>query len=50
MEAVGHRRFALETGGVIPVVVRAEKVEGKRVKPPKEPSEGPPICDGPPEV
>ncbi|KAF2832352.1 phosphoglycerate mutase-like protein [Ophiobolus disseminans] len=50
LEVVGHRRFALETGGVIPVVVKAVKVHGERVKPPREPSEGPPVCDEPPEV
>ncbi|ORY14056.1 histidine phosphatase superfamily [Clohesyomyces aquaticus] len=48
LEAVGHRSFALETGGVIPVVVRAEKVKGEREKPPREPSEGPPPCEVPP--
>ncbi|KAH7383837.1 histidine phosphatase superfamily [Pyrenochaeta sp. MPI-SDFR-AT-0127] len=48
LEAIGHRTFALETGGFIPVFVKAEKVDGERVKPPKEPSEGPPMCDGPP--
>ncbi|KAF1931284.1 phosphoglycerate mutase family protein [Didymella exigua CBS 183.55] len=47
LEAVGHRPFALETGGVIPVFLRAERVEGSREVPPKEPSETPPMCDGP---
>lgn len=50
LEVLGHRKWALETGGVIPVVVRARRVEGKRWKPPKEPSEAPPMCDGPPEL
>ena len=50
LEAVGHRDFKLETGGVIPVVLRAERVQGKREVPPKEPSEAPPMCDGPPAV
>lgn len=50
LEAVRHRAFRLETGGVIPVVVRALRVEGARDVPPKEPSEAPPKCDGPPEV
>jgi hypothetical protein len=40
--------FALQTGSVIPVLVRAKRVEGERVKPPKEPSEGPPACKEPP--
>ncbi len=49
LQGVGHREFRLETGGVIPVVVRAERVQGERVVPPREPSEAPPMCDGPPE-
>lgn len=48
LEAVGHRAFALETGGVIPVFLKAERVEGSRWKPPREPSEGPPMCKEPP--
>lgn len=47
LEAIGHRQFALQTGGVIPVLMRAKRVDGPREKPPKEPSEGPPACDGP---
>ncbi|KZM27373.1 putative phosphoglycerate mutase pmu1 [Ascochyta rabiei] len=46
LEAVGHRAFRLETGGVIPVLLKAERVEGKRKAPPKEPSEAPPMCHG----
>lgn len=49
LAAVGHRDFALETGGVIPVVVKAERVQGRREVPPKEPSAAPPMCDGPPD-
>lgn len=49
LEVLGHRTFALETGGVIPVFVKAERVEGKREAPEKEPSDAPPMCDGPPE-
>jgi hypothetical protein len=49
LEAVGHRKFALETGGVVPVFVNAVRVEGRREVPVKEPSAGPPLCDGPPE-
>ncbi|KAG9204390.1 hypothetical protein G6514_000846 [Epicoccum nigrum] len=49
LEVLGHRKFALETGGVIPVVVRAEKVQGKREVPEKEPSDAPPRCEEPPE-
>jgi hypothetical protein len=48
LEAVEHRAFALQTGGVIPVLVRARRVEGQRIKPPREPSEGPPACKEPP--
>lgn len=36
-----HRAFALETGGVVPVVVRGRRVAGKREVPPWEPSDGP---------
>lgn len=50
LEAVGHRSFKLETGGVIPVFLKAERVEGKREVPEKEPSEAPPMCDEPPVV
>lgn len=48
LQVLGHRTFALETGGVIPVVVKAEKVKGKRHVPKKEPSDSPPMCDKPP--
>lgn len=48
LEAVRHRTFALQTGGVIPVLLRARRVEGGRAKPPEEPSEGPPACNEPP--
>lgn len=48
LEAIGHRKFALQTGGVIPVLVKAKKVHGERIKPPHEPSEGPPVCTSPP--
>ena len=47
---LGHREFRLETGGVVPVVVRAERVQGDREVPAKEPSAAPPRCDAPPEV
>lgn len=50
LEAVGHRAFRLETGGVIPVLLKAKRVDGAREVPAKEPSETPPMCDGPPEV
>jgi broad specificity phosphatase PhoE len=50
LEAIGHRKFALKTGGVVPVFVKAVRVEGERGVPEKEPSAAPPLCDGPPEV
>ena len=50
LQAVHHRTFKLATGGVIPVFLKAERVEGKREVPAKEPSEAPPMCDGPPDV
>jgi hypothetical protein len=50
LEVVGHRRFALETGGVVPVVVRAERVEGSRERPEREPSDAPEMCEEPPEL
>ncbi|KAF1917698.1 histidine phosphatase superfamily [Ampelomyces quisqualis] len=50
LDVVGHREFQLETGGVICVVVRAERVEGKREVPERGPSDGPEMCDGPPGV
>ncbi|KAF2707957.1 phosphoglycerate mutase-like protein [Pleomassaria siparia CBS 279.74] len=48
LAAINHRAFALQTGGVIPVFVKAKRVEGERKKPPHEPSEGPPPCKEPP--
>ncbi|KAF2271756.1 phosphoglycerate mutase-like protein [Westerdykella ornata] len=48
LDAIGHREFGLETGGVIPVFVKAEVVKGARPAPPDEPSEGPPACPSPP--
>jgi broad specificity phosphatase PhoE len=50
LEVLGHRKWALETGGVVPVVVRAEKVDGKRHVPVREPSDAPPMCKEPPEL
>lgn len=49
LAAIGHRRFALQTGGVIPVLVQARRVEGERPKPPKEPSDAPPMCQEAPQ-
>jgi broad specificity phosphatase PhoE len=44
LEAISHRQFDLETGGVIPVLVKAERVRGEREEPPSEPSGTPPAC------
>lgn len=48
LEVLGHREFRLETGGVVPVVVWAERVQGKREVPAWEPSDAPPRCEEPP--
>ncbi|KAH7130213.1 phosphoglycerate mutase family protein [Dendryphion nanum] len=48
LKSIGHREFMLETGGVIPVLVKAKKVDGERKMPPHEPSKGPPKCTEPP--
>ncbi|EDU45207.1 phosphoglycerate mutase family protein [Pyrenophora tritici-repentis] len=48
LEVMGHRKFRLETGGVIPVFIKAERVESHREIPPKEPSDSPPLCKDPP--
>lgn len=48
LEAIGHRKFGLVTGGVIPVLVKGKKVKGERWKPPHEPSPAPPFCSEPP--
>ncbi|KAF2030245.1 phosphoglycerate mutase-like protein [Setomelanomma holmii] len=50
LEVIGHRKFALETGGVIPVFVKAERVEGSREVPEKEPSDSLPMCKEPPQL
>jgi hypothetical protein len=44
LEVVEHRTFALETGGVIPVFVKAQTVKGDRKAPEQEPSGTPPVC------
>ncbi|KAF2138576.1 uncharacterized protein K452DRAFT_233920 [Aplosporella prunicola CBS 121167] len=44
LAAVGHREFSLATGGVIPVLVRAETVEGAPPNRTVEPGTGPPTC------
>ncbi|RJE18495.1 hypothetical protein PHISCL_09171 [Aspergillus sclerotialis] len=44
LEVVGHREFALATGGVIPVLVRAERVPGPAPKRVVEPPMEAPKC------
>ncbi|KAL2812395.1 histidine phosphatase superfamily [Aspergillus granulosus] len=46
LSVVGHRVFKLETGGVIPVLVRAEKREGKAPERVVEPWFARPFCPG----
>jgi broad specificity phosphatase PhoE len=48
LEVLGHRKWDLETGGVVPVVVRAERVERKRSVPAWEPSDSGEMCTEPP--
>jgi broad specificity phosphatase PhoE len=44
LEAVRHRRFELQTGGVIPVLVRAERIQGKEPEFVIEPGSPAPSC------
>ncbi|KAL6238024.1 hypothetical protein BDW75DRAFT_46139 [Aspergillus navahoensis] len=46
LNVVGHRRFALETGGVIPVLVKAERRAGPAPERVVEPWLGRPLCPG----
>ncbi|CEL02939.1 hypothetical protein ASPCAL04101 [Aspergillus calidoustus] len=46
LNVVGHRVFKLETGGVIPVLVKVEKREGKAPERVVEPWFGRPFCPG----
>ncbi|ETN41469.1 uncharacterized protein HMPREF1541_03405 [Cyphellophora europaea CBS 101466] len=48
LRGVGHRVFKMETGGIIPVLVKAERVEGQRPKMDTEPWRPKPDC--PPDV
>lgn len=47
LRMVGHREFALATGGVIPVLVRAERVSGPAPGRPVDPPETAPGCKKP---
>jgi broad specificity phosphatase PhoE len=44
LSVVGHRKFPLQTGGVIPVLVKVEKKEGKRKEGEVEPWRPKPDC------
>ena len=48
LEAVGHREFVLQTGGVIPLLVKVEEVEEKRPEDKTEPWQPKPECKGNP--
>jgi hypothetical protein len=48
LDVVGHRRFKLQTGGVIPVLVRAESLPGKEPERVIEPPTGVPECKSDP--
>lgn len=48
LDVVGHRRFELQTGGVIPVLVRAERLPGKEPDRIIEPPTGVPACKSDP--
>jgi broad specificity phosphatase PhoE len=44
LRGVGHRAFKMETGGIIPVLIKAERHEGKRPAMETEPWEQKPEC------
>jgi len=47
LRAVGHRAFGLQTGGVIPVLLRVDRLEGRRPEENVEPwKPKPDWCDG----
>ncbi|KAL4954069.1 histidine phosphatase superfamily [Aspergillus filifer] len=46
LSVVGHRKFAVETGGVIPIFVKAERKSGKGKERVVEPWFGRPLCPG----
>ena len=48
LRVLGHKPFSLPTGGVIPVLVKAEKKYGQRPPEKIEPGIPAPICDKPP--
>ncbi|OJJ33802.1 hypothetical protein ASPWEDRAFT_173235 [Aspergillus wentii DTO 134E9] len=50
LEVIGHREFALATGGVIPVVVKVERVAGPAPVRKIDPWEQAPVCKVDPKV
>jgi broad specificity phosphatase PhoE len=48
LDVIGHRQFSLQTGGVIPVLIKSEKKSGKRIPPPIDPWEPKPDCPSDP--
>ncbi|KAH8693902.1 phosphoglycerate mutase family protein [Talaromyces proteolyticus] len=48
LQVVGHRQFGLQTGGVIPVLVKAERVAGEEPERKIEPPTRKPECKGDP--
>ncbi|EEA22744.1 hypothetical protein EYB25_005519 [Talaromyces marneffei] len=48
LDVVGHRDFQLQTGGVIPILVKAERVRGKEPERVIEPPTGVPQCKSDP--
>ncbi|KAJ9192611.1 hypothetical protein DTO164E3_8309 [Paecilomyces variotii] len=45
LEVIGHRKFQLATGAMIPVVVKAERISGEHPEEPVEPPTTAPKCE-----
>jgi broad specificity phosphatase PhoE len=45
LKGVGHRKFSLQTGGLIPLLLRVRKMHGSRPHEQLEPPTRPPICE-----
>lgn len=48
LQVIGHRDFSLQTGGVIPVIIKAERVAGKEPESIIDPPTGVPECKSDP--
>jgi hypothetical protein len=48
LSAIGHRKFHLATGAVIPALVKATTIDGQAPSSSVEPSTKPPVCTGEP--